>query len=419
MADNPTPAIRRFREIILAAAIAASVILSFQGFLDRFAYEKVNETTAESIGLYVLTRAVNAGVSVLKSSAVGVKIGISANVEVGQVLDPVDDAIERLSSALVWAIGSLFIQRIILEVTSGALFQWTFLAAAALVALTYIPLGFRRSALLFSRILGVSEETIGRWQYLSIKIFVLAAIVRFIVPVFLAASFFVSHLLLQSSLDSNREQLLELQERSSADASPQLPSEDRLARSRQEAEARLADIQRERSSIEEQRDAVAHKIDSLNEKAGVRRFVPDMLGGTSPGAEIESLRSRRDDLDRRIDEADGRIDAMGEEIACIDRQIGGESCASWMERMTSLGKTGLDRISAAVEAANNALVAVATTLMAVVAKNILFPLLFLAIVVKCSFAIGRRALSMGRGVRQDADLLAAEARRIGESSEQT
>lgn len=415
MADNPTSAIRGFREIILAAAIAASVILSFQGFLDRFAYEEVTETTTETIGFYALTRAVNAGISVLKGSGVGIGV---VNLEVGQVLDPVDDAIERLSSALVWAIGSLFIQRIVLEVTSGALFQWTFLAAAALVALSYIPLGFRRSAFLFSRIFGVSEETVGRWQYLFIKIFVLAAIVRFIVPVFLAASFFVSQLLLQPSLDSNRAQLLELHESSSADASQQAPSEAQLARSRKEAEVRLGDIQRERSLLEEQRDAVAQEIDALNERAGVRRFVPDMLGGMSPGAEIESLRSRRDELDRRIDEADGRIDAMGEEIACIDRQIGGESCASWMERVTSLGKTGLDRISAAVEAANNALVAIATVLMAVVAKNIVFPLLFLAIAVKCSLAIGRSVLSMGQGVRQDADLLAAEARRIGERSEQ-
>ena len=49
------------------------------------------------------------------------------------MLDPVNDAVERLSSTLVWAISSLFIQRILLEMVASPVFKW---------ALCWIGVGF-------------------------------------------------------------------------------------------------------------------------------------------------------------------------------------------------------------------------------------------------------------------------------------
>ena len=110
----------RYRTMILAAVAVALVALSFHGTLDDFAHEKVTDTTTQSIGIYAVARLTNAAVSVLQTSEV--KVPLLASIQVGELLDPVNDAVERLSSALAWAIGSLFLQRIVLESASSPVF---------------------------------------------------------------------------------------------------------------------------------------------------------------------------------------------------------------------------------------------------------------------------------------------------------
>ena len=414
MADTPTPTSVRSRAIFLTVSIAALTMLSFHGFLDQFAYSRVSDTTVESIGLYALSRAINAAISVLQTTEIGVGV---ASIQMGEILDPINDAIERLSTALVWAIGSLFLQRIVLEVTASAMFQWVFLVIAVTAALSYFPLGFTKSALLFARASGIPKETIYRWQYLSIKIFLIAAIVRFIVPAFLGVSFFVSQMLLQPHLDENKGQLEKLSEEVSVGSEFDLPSAEQLGQEQKFAESDLSVMRHDSASLQERQDSIVQEIEDLNEKVGLRRFVPEMIGGKSPEEEREVLRSQRDNLERQIEALDDRIDIKEEEMACIDRQIAGESCASWLEEIGGVGKAGLERLSAAVETASGAVVVIATVLMAVFAKNILFPLVFLAIAVKCGRVIGRHTLRLGTTLKRDVGQLQAEARHIGPANE--
>ena len=105
------------RAFILAAVALVLTAFSFHGALDDFAHAQVVETTNESIGIYVISRAINASVSILQTSQVNVPL--LASVQVGEMLDPVNDAVERLSSIVVWAVGSLFLQRILLEIAAS------------------------------------------------------------------------------------------------------------------------------------------------------------------------------------------------------------------------------------------------------------------------------------------------------------
>ena len=418
MPDSPTPTITRARAIFLTVSVAALVILSFHGFLDRFAYDQVAETTVESVGLYAISRGINAAISILQSTDIGVGIGVNSSIEIGQFLDPVNDAIERFSTVLVWAIGSLFLQRVVLEVTASSAFQWAFLTSAIIVILSFLLLGFERFILLSSRISGISENNIYRLQYLTIKIFIIATILRFIVPAFLGVSFLVSQILLQPYLDRNKEQLKELKDEISIGAELELQSAEQLGKQKRTAEADLTTMKEDRSSLQARRDAIIQKIGIMNKREGFRRYVPDMFGGKPPGEELNALRSERNDLESRIEAVEDRIEAKEEELACIDRQIGGESCASWLEKAVGVGKAGLEGIPAAVEAASEMFVGVARVLMAVFAKNILFPLVFLAIAVKCGQVIARHALKLGSTKKKDAGGPEAEARRIARGNDE-
>ena len=111
-----------YRAIIIGTAALALIAVSFYGELDKFAQGEVIDTRNESIGIYVVSRAINALVSVLQTAEI--KVPLLASAEVGQMLDPVNDAVERLSSILVWAVGSLLVQQILLEIAASPLFKW-------------------------------------------------------------------------------------------------------------------------------------------------------------------------------------------------------------------------------------------------------------------------------------------------------
>ena len=138
MNDTKRTTYSRYWLMVLTILALAMSILSFHGTLDDFARERVVETTQESIGIYAVSRTINAGVSVLQTSQV--KVPLLASLQLGEVLDPINDGIERLSTTVVWAIGSLFVQRIVLDVTSSVVFRWIFLGSGLIALLGMLPL---------------------------------------------------------------------------------------------------------------------------------------------------------------------------------------------------------------------------------------------------------------------------------------
>ncbi len=86
--------------------------------LDRQAETYFEDAIIKAGTSYAACRMINAGVSVLKESEVGIEpMGVGVNVAVGQVLDPIDDMTERLSDVLVTAVVSLGVQKILHTLT--------------------------------------------------------------------------------------------------------------------------------------------------------------------------------------------------------------------------------------------------------------------------------------------------------------
>ena len=84
-----------------------------------------DEDGAHAVVPLLGAKIINAGVSVLQSAEVG---PVVASINPDEILDPLNDAVERLSGILVWAIGSLFLQQIVLEVAAGPVFKWLAIA---------------------------------------------------------------------------------------------------------------------------------------------------------------------------------------------------------------------------------------------------------------------------------------------------
>jgi hypothetical protein len=99
----------------IVTTIMVLVFVSWQGKVDDYSKTYINDSLQGAVVAYAGARTLNAGISVLQSTDVGVGF---ASITIGQSLDPINDLIEDFSSLLKWAIGSLLIQKILLNVIS-------------------------------------------------------------------------------------------------------------------------------------------------------------------------------------------------------------------------------------------------------------------------------------------------------------
>ncbi len=181
-----------YRTWILAVFALGLAAVSALGVLDEFGRGFVADTMAESIRILLVSMGFDAGISALQELPI-----------VGGGLDPINDAVERLSTVIVWAIGSLLLQRTALELVSSAAFQWGFVALCVVAVPLLVLLERRRSG---------SGSTAGTDRYRGwiVRILVVAAIVRFLVPAFLAVSATVSNVVLQPEIDEHSANLAAL-----------------------------------------------------------------------------------------------------------------------------------------------------------------------------------------------------------------
>ena len=390
----------RYRAVIFAFFAFVLLAFSFHGMLDDFAHEKVADTTTESIAIYALAQGVNAAISVFQTSQV--KVPFLASIQVGELLDPVNDAIERLSSAMAWAIGSLILQRIVLEFVSSPVFKWIFFSLGLAAISTLLLFGWERSRNVFSRTLAISEVKLDGCQDLLIRAFVIAAIFRFIVPILIAVSFLISQMMLESEINKTRESLSSFSAQVAIDTTVSTVDDRRLAEEKTHKESELQDFHESLASLKREREILDERIDELNDEAGWRGRIPEMIGGRPTGEDLASAKARREEIKREMDQIQRRIEEGDEVLECIDRRLAGESCDSFLDKLSNAGKTGFARIAEIVDVAGDMATSAIKLLVAVVIKNIVIPLVFLMIAVKCSLPMFRYCMRLASNMKRDA-----------------
>lgn len=304
----------RNRAILFSAVAVALAFLSFHGALDDSAFSKLDDLTKQSIALLAVSRGINGIVSVLKSIEFG---AIVSSVQIGQVLDPIDDAAERLSVALMWAIGSLFLQDILLKIASGWMLKWAFLVITVLTAGTLLLAQSERLRAAVVATFGVSHVALAQFQGLLIKAFVVATIFRFIVPTFAVASFLVSQALVAPEIEKHKGDLEKstkivesisgpLSDPADPEAEVQILNE-QGARLEGELKSLLADEERLTNLI------------SKREESDWSDWIP--FSGDNSDEELAEANARVKDTESEINQKES-------ELECVERLLAGEHCDS-------------------------------------------------------------------------------------------
>ena len=124
---------------LISILIIVLVALSSARVLDDYVDNYTDESIRNAALTYASARGINALVSVLQSSEVEVGVIVSGSMTIGEVLDPLNDMIERFSSVMAWVLASLAAQKVLLLVASHKLFVYlvAVLGVASLLLLHY------------------------------------------------------------------------------------------------------------------------------------------------------------------------------------------------------------------------------------------------------------------------------------------
>lgn len=367
----------RYRLGVFAFVVLTLSALSFHGALDNIARGHADDATTEALLVYGTVRALNMGVSVLQTSELSLPLGIGS-VEIGQLLDPINDAAERASTALVWSIGSLFLQRIVLGVASSTFVQWLFVASGLLALLACLPL---------ASTVGISDATLKSIRRATVRWFAIAAVFRFLVPAFVASSYLASHAFLQEQLDENRRSVSETTEAIDILSSDFVEEEERAEGLRNQIEG----LREERVSIEAKFVIVNEEIDGMDKP--LRCTLTLMRLGCPP--ELDSLREERDRLTDQIEAVDLRTGTAQSELECIEdgTSCGGLISGLWSQAREILGNPR-ERVRVFREWVRDLPERLTYLMISLLVKCIVFPILFLLLASKLGGYVAKRTVSL-------------------------
>jgi len=93
---------------------------SWQGSVDDIVRTYLNQSIKDAAVIYGTTRLINAVVSVLQSIDISI---VFASVQLGDFLTPIHDTLERFAEVMTYAIVSLTLQRVLIEIVEHSFFN--------------------------------------------------------------------------------------------------------------------------------------------------------------------------------------------------------------------------------------------------------------------------------------------------------
>jgi amino acid permease len=128
-------------KIILTILFIVAAIFAIAGNLDKKGETYTSDTLKRSLLSFGVARALNGVISVAQGTEIAVQpAGIGVNFTPGEILDPVNDIVERFSWVMLVSSASLGIQNVLLTMTSWPVFSWfTVLVLLVTVVMLWVP----------------------------------------------------------------------------------------------------------------------------------------------------------------------------------------------------------------------------------------------------------------------------------------
>lgn len=152
-------------QVITVVAIVLSVLLALLPATDEVGQSHVDTAFKRALVGYALARGLNGAISVAQGTEVAIQpAGVGVNFTPGQILDPVNDLVERFSWIMMLASSSLGVQKVLLSMSA-----WNGLLIAIVVA-----------GLLL--MLSIVWKKFGDYRWMLQRLFLFVLLLRFMMP---------------------------------------------------------------------------------------------------------------------------------------------------------------------------------------------------------------------------------------------
>ena len=174
---DPKGASSRGKRIWLLVLVTVAVVVSSVTSVDQYAREDLDNPFRRALVTFALARTLNGVISVVQGTEVALQpAGIGVTLTPGEVLDPVNDLVERFSWIMLAATISLGVQQVMLDVGQW----WVLRVLIGVCGLLWLWWVFTRSQ--------GNEAQPARTGTILMRVFVVMLFLRFAVPVTLFAN---------------------------------------------------------------------------------------------------------------------------------------------------------------------------------------------------------------------------------------
>lgn len=155
--------------VAIAGVLLLTGVVANLGWLDAKGYDYTQEGLQRALATYAISRTLNGVISVAQGTEVAVEpVGIGMTFTPGQILDPINDLVERFSTVVLVAGTAFGAQHVLLDVTASQAFSW----------MLWLTIGLALLALLLWNKVNTHART------LLIRFAITLAFLRLAVPVF-------------------------------------------------------------------------------------------------------------------------------------------------------------------------------------------------------------------------------------------
>lgn len=321
------------KKSVILSLIVLLILGSWFKILDKYSEDYVNDSLVEAGVAYGTARGINGVVSVLQSTEVEFGLGVSGSMTLGEILDPLNDLIERFSDVMFVVISSLMLQKILVLIVSNTVFT---------VALTCLGI--------FSGLMILLKSNV--YLKSSLRFFLVFVVIRFSIVFVLILNSLVGNLFLSEQISSGNNELKNGEEKFRT-----MSGDDVSNAKFTEISHRISEKKNEKQGLEKDLVLITQKIKKIESK----------LAWYSAGDNnYKSLKKKQGEIE-------DKVEALQSDIDNSKAELSGES--SILDKFTKIK----DSLTPSVISAkvSDMVDNIFNLLMLFLLQSVLIPLLFL------------------------------------------
>lgn len=180
------------------AVVVALLAVAYQGIADEYGHRYTQQALKRALVTFAIARGMNAVISVAQGTEVSIEpAGVGVNFTPGQILDPLNDLVERFSWVMLLSATSLGIQELLLTIFSAKFFT---LSLALLGGLTLL-------------VVAIPKLAGHPLRHTMVRLLALMLVLRFVVPVMALSSEGLYNAFLAERYDNSTHNVQQVTER--------------------------------------------------------------------------------------------------------------------------------------------------------------------------------------------------------------